>query len=143
MVKRLKKHGANEEDLKDVFFKQIRSILEFGVPVWHCGLTKEESIEIERVQKSFLHIALGKRYQSYKNALEITNMESLEDRRVKLCTTFAKKCLKHTKHSAWFQYNVGAANTRSFKPNLKVPLHRLARFRESPIPYLTNLLNQA
>ena len=49
----------------DVFFKQIRSILEFGVPVWNCGLTKEESIEIERVQKTFLHIVLGNKYLNY------------------------------------------------------------------------------
>ena len=143
MIKRLKNYGANLNDLKEVFFKQIRTVLEFGAPVWNSGLTKAESMDIERVQKAFLHIALGNTYQSYKIALEIANMEPLEDRRTKLCTTFAKKCLKHPKHSAWFQHNVGAANTRSFKPNLKLPLHRLARFRDSPIPYLTNLLNKA
>ena len=142
-IKRLKNYGANLNDLKEIFFKQIRTVLEFGAPVWNSGLTKAESMDIERVQKAFLHIALGNTYQSYKIALEIANMEPLEDRRTKLCTTFAKKCLKHPKHSAWFQHNVGAANTRSFKPNLKLPLHRLARFRDSPIPYLTNLLNKA
>ena len=143
MIKRLKNHGANLNDLKEIYFKQIRAILEFGAPVWNSGLTKAESTDIERVQKAFLHIALGNNYQSYKTALEIANIEPLEDRRIKLCLTFAKKSLKHPKHSAWFQYNVGAANTRSSKPNLKVPLYRLARFRDSPIPYLTNLLNRA
>ena len=38
MIRRLKKHGANLIDLKDVFLKQIRSILEFvclsGIQDW-------------------------------------------------------------------------------------------------------------
>ena len=33
IIKRLKAHGASLEDLLDVYMKQIRSILEFGVPV--------------------------------------------------------------------------------------------------------------
>ena len=34
-LRRLKALGADDEDLKDVFVKQIRSILEYAVPVWH------------------------------------------------------------------------------------------------------------
>ena len=32
MIQRLKKHGANLIDLKEIFLRQIRSILECGVP---------------------------------------------------------------------------------------------------------------
>ena len=39
ILKRLKKKGANQEDLTDVYIKQVRSILEFGVPVWNCSVT--------------------------------------------------------------------------------------------------------
>ena len=42
MIKRLKNYGANLNDLKEVFFKQIRTVLEFGAPVWNSGLTKAE-----------------------------------------------------------------------------------------------------
>ena len=59
MIKRLKKAGANLEDLKEVYIKQIRSVLEFGVPVWNSGITQDENHDIERVQKTFLYIALG------------------------------------------------------------------------------------
>ena len=38
-IKRLKKAGANKEDLIDVYTKQVRSVLEFGVPVWNSGLS--------------------------------------------------------------------------------------------------------
>ena len=42
IIKRLKKAGANKEDLIDVYTKQVRSVVEFGVPVWNSGLSKEE-----------------------------------------------------------------------------------------------------
>ena len=84
-IKRLIKHGASLDDIIDIYEKQVRSVLEFGVPVWNSGITKEEALEIERVQKSFLHIALGNSYKTYESALEITGLETLENRRLKLC----------------------------------------------------------
>ena len=142
MIKRLKSHGASIDDLKEIYIKQIRSVLEFGVPVWNNGLSKAEVVEIERIQKAFLHIALGTEYHSYKEALETAKLETLEHRRLKLCTTFAKKFAKHPKHRSWFKPENSATRTRNAKPKFKVPLFRLTRFRESPIPYLTNLLNK-
>ena len=53
-LRRLKKFGASTNDLVDVYIKQIRSILEFAVAVWHPGLTGEDRLKIERVQKSAL-----------------------------------------------------------------------------------------
>ena len=78
MIRRLKNHGARLDDLKDVFIKQIRSVLEFGTPVWNSGLTKADSLDIERVQKAFLHIALGDDYHGYAEALNKSNLELLE-----------------------------------------------------------------
>ena len=71
MLKRLKLNGANIEDLTDVYIKQVRSVLEFGVPVWNSNIKKEEILDIERVQKCFLNLTLGNLYTSYKAALEI------------------------------------------------------------------------
>ena len=82
MIRRLQAHGANLEDLKDVYIKQIRSILEFGVPVWNSSITKEDSSDIERVQKAFLHLVLGDGYADYTNALIKLDLETLESRSV-------------------------------------------------------------
>ena len=143
MIKRLKKNGANLDDLKDVYFKQVRSVLEFGVPVWKCGITQEEISDIERVQKSFLYIALGNAYHSYSDALEKMEMETLADRRTNLCRTFALKASKHPKHRNWFKLNeINGVDTRSTKTKYKTPITRLSRFQNSPIPYLTSLLNK-
>ena len=59
MVKRLKNLGAHTADLVDIFEKHVRSVLEFGTIVWHPSITQSETIDIERVQKSFCRIVLG------------------------------------------------------------------------------------
>ena len=69
VIRRLKKLGASDEDLLDVFYKQIRSILEFAAPVWNSALTGEDISKLERVQKTVLHIILGDAYRSYSHAL--------------------------------------------------------------------------
>ena len=53
-------------------------------------LTKENSNDIERVQKTALKLILKEKYKSYENALEILGLENLEQRREYLCLMFAK-----------------------------------------------------
>ena len=142
MVKRLLGLGGSQETLIDVYCKQIGSVLEFGVPVWNSSLTQEQVREIERVKKSFLHVVLGEEYEDYENALALTDLESLEERRLNLCTKFAIKAFKHPNHSNWFvEHEQHGAITRSEKSTFDSPLCRLKRFKKSPIPYLTGLLN--
>ena len=68
----------------------IRCILEQSATVWHSMLSEENSNDLERVQKNALKIILQESYQTYQNALNILNLESLYDRRVNLCFKFAK-----------------------------------------------------
>ena len=141
ILKRLRNQGANLEDLVDIYTKQVRSILEFGVPVWNSGLTQEEVSDLERVQKSFLHVALGSDYVDYKSALVKANLDTLVNRRIKLCQKFALKASRHPKHSNWFVKSDQGPNTRSIKEKYKTANYRLTRTRKGPIPYLTKLLN--
>ena len=97
MIKRLKNLGAMQIDLVDVFVKQIRSVVEFGVPVWHSSITHMERNEIERVQKSFCKILLGDKYVSYSQSLSILKLETLETRRKNSSLRFALKAEKHDK----------------------------------------------
>ena len=58
---------------------------------------KAKSVEIVRVQKSFLNfiIVFVVDYKNYENALKTANIKCLETRRQKLCTKFAKKNFNH------------------------------------------------
>ena len=140
ILRRLKNLGADTNSLKDVYVKQIRSILEFGVPAWQGGLTLIEKTDIERVQKCAAHIMLGKTYSSYEAALKVLGLEKLEVRRVRLCLSFAIKAEKHPKFQQWFIPNKKAYNTRN-RAKYKEIHAKHARYAKSPLAYLTKLLN--
>ena len=78
----------------DVHTKEVRSILEQAVPVWHSGLTKQQAGDIERIQKIAFKIILGGKYVNYQLACKMLSAQTLEMRRIKLCLKFGKKNLK-------------------------------------------------
>ena len=148
IIRRLKGLGANQKELLDIYQKQVRSILELAVSVWQPFITKQEKRQIERVQRCAFHIILGQEYESYSNALEILESETLEDRRVKICTNFARKSAKHPKYKSWFHPSVKKPtykNTRKQNQKRDEKYHpvlfRTERYKNSPLPYLTDLLN--
>ena len=106
LLRRLKDLGANRSELLDIYTKQVRSILEFGVPVWHPGITASDSNTIERVQKCALNIILGENYNNYEDSLAETGLGRLTKRRDKLCLDFATKCANNSRFSAWFVPNL-------------------------------------
>ena len=81
ILRRLKNLGAQEDDMVDLYTKQVRSVLELAVPAWHGAITQVEMIAIERIQKSACHIILGGNYQSYKLAFNTLDLDTLQSRR--------------------------------------------------------------
>ena len=142
ILRRLKSLGTALPELKDVYIKQIRSVLELAVPVWHSSLTQGNISDIERVQKAALHVMLGDSYICYKNALYITSLETLDARRNRLCSKFATKAVKHKKHSRWFKINKKVTITRQQQPKFCQVVSRTERFSKSQISYLTDVLNE-
>ena len=139
-LRRLKKLGANKDDLIEIYIKQIRSIAEFAVPVWNSSLTGDDVASLERIQKTALNIILGEQYESYTSSLKTAALMKLSTRRRKMCIKFAKRAQKHSKFTKWFK-----PNTRR-TPRLKQPrfcpvIAKKERFRKSPLSYLTTLLN--
>ena len=123
-------------------FNRLEVFLNLPTPVWHPSLTVIDSIRIERVQKSVLHVILGADYTSYSVALRVANLEPLESRRTKLCSKFALKAIRHPKHSNWFKENQVRTKTRQKQPKFRPVISRTWRFSNSPISYLTGLLNK-
>ena len=68
MLRRLKKIGATKEILLDLYYKHIRSILEYAAPVWHPGLSNHNKIDLERVQKCSFSVIFGE--LSYTSILQ-------------------------------------------------------------------------
>ena len=74
-LRKLQKLGLNQEFILDVYRKEIRSILEYNVPLWNGGLTKKESEKIEKVQKIVVRLLLKNGYSSYTEACQYFNIE--------------------------------------------------------------------
>ena len=142
IIRRLKSLGAAKKDLVDIYEKHVRCVLELAVPAWHGSITQKERVLIERVQKCAVHIILGQSYNSYKLALDVLQLESLEARRTKLCIKFVKKAEKHEKFANWFKLNDKRSNTRLDRAKYCDVWARHTRFQNSPISFLTRLLNQ-
>ena len=127
MLRRLQNLGASEIQLLDVYFKQVRSVLELAVPVWLSSLSKEDSQNIERVQKSAFQVILGP-----NNACKYLNVQPLYERRQHLCSKSRKKAFKNRKFTK---------KTRHQQPAFLPVIARTQRFENSSISYLTKLLN--
>ena len=94
------------------------------------------------VQKPTCAIILGISNNGYHDALEELQIKSLKDRRNDLCLSFAKKAAKSDKYKLWFTRTEGPNMlTRSEKTEYRKVPARTKRFRKSPIPFLTDLLN--
>ena len=47
------------------------------MPVWNSGITLEQSVQIERVQKSAMLAIIGPTSESYGEILEILNLQAV------------------------------------------------------------------
>ena len=142
ILRRLKHNGASESELKDIYIKQIRSALEYAAVVWHAGLTQINTADIERIQKTACAIILGENYLNYENGLNHLKLERLDKRRETLSKKFADKAYKSEKYSSWFVNDSNENNTRRKTQKVKNVQTRTKRFKKSPLPYLTSLINQ-
>ena len=144
LLRRVAEFTTSTSDLKTIYVMYIRSILEQSCVVWHSSLSNQNSEDLERIQKSALKIILGTKYRSYKEALQQIDLESLKERREKLCLRFAEKCIESENPRINKIFTVKAKyhqmNTR--KNNcFNVDFARTERSKTSAIPYMQRLLN--
>ena len=84
LLRRLRSLGGDREELLDVYLID-RSILAMAVHVWEPGLTKEESKQIERVQKTACYIIMGDEHTRNMNFLQELGCQTLK---FLYCTSF-------------------------------------------------------
>ena len=70
-LRRLKNFKLDPYQIFDVYCKEVRSLLEMAVPVWHSSLTKYETNQIKNVQKTAFKVILGPNYNSNDNKMFI------------------------------------------------------------------------
>ena len=140
ILRRLKNLGAKDIDLVDIYIKQIQSVLELAAR--QGGISQAEKQDLERIQKCAYHIIPGTEYQSYRSAIQTLNLETLEARRIKLTVKFGLKSEKNTNFQKWFRPTTKLYNTRLEQLRYRTVKAMHTRFSNSPLSYLTNLLNK-
>ena len=140
ILRRMKVFNLDMEHICDTYIKEIRSLLELAVPVWHSGLTVKLTRDIERVQKLALGIILGENFVNYEVACTLMEIEPLDSRREQLCLNFARKNIMQD--NTLFTMAPKLVNTRSKKNVVVEPKCNYKRFKNSSIPYLSRLVNK-
>ena len=143
ILRRISSFSPSDEDMKTIYILFVRSLLEQSASVWHSSLTEQDSEALERVQKSAIKIILGNRYIGYRKSLQKLDLETLHERREKICLNFAQRCLKNPKTKHWFPENIKShqMETRN-KEKYSIPNANTERYRKSPIIYMQHLLNE-
>ena len=143
MLQIASKFIANKHDLMQIYKTFVRSRLEYSCVVWNSSLTKNNESDIERVQKSAVRIIMKDNYKDYHSALKTLNLETLVDRRKKLCIKFAKKCLKIENMKKLFPLNKTehCMEKRYFEKYFLKNINT-ERYKKSSIPSMIRMLNE-
>ena len=141
LLQRLYSFQLPIEEMVEIYTLYIRSILESSAVVWHSSITQMEQNELERVQKVALKIILQSEYESYENALNLTGLDTLHQRRNVLCKKFAQSCLKNEKTRSMFPLNPSSLNSRNHETFYVQPA-TTSRLKDSAIPFMQRLLNE-
>lgn len=141
-LRRLRRSGVPKSDLAKIYTGYVRPTLEYACPAWHGSLTQALSDQIERVQKRACRIIIGRAFSSYHDALQTLSIPTLQDRRNTLCRDFALGLLD-SPFRAWLPPTRAEISNRQTRNStqLEFPKTRTARYKKSPIPFFTGLLN--
>ena len=90
-----------------------------------------------------MKIILGEKYKSYDQALNVLDIETLDERREGLCLKFAIKSSKHEKTSKMFPINIKKLDMDTRNPEqFKVQFSRTERLKNCSVIFMQNALNK-
>ena len=136
--------GLDSQFILDVYYKEIRSILEYGAVVFHSSLTKKQSNSVENIQKIVLKMLsqyLNLKF-TYSEATIYFCTEQLYSRRLELCKTFIKRNINNQRFQNMFQKVKHTHNVRPSTRKVHEDQARTNRFFSSPLVSLKRLANR-
>ena len=140
-LRNLKRSGFDVPDLIDFYCSLLRPVVEFCAAVYGSFLSKQQSSDLERLQKHALNVIVG-RYGSYTEACEKYGIEKLSDRRANIIEKFALKATQSDRFgNRWFplksRHGYEARCEREFFQNKP----RTERMQKGPLYSMTDILN--
>ena len=146
LLRRMKRLGVDEVTMSTFWKSEGLCLLSYASPVWSGGITKAQQNNLSRVQRRAVAAMTGRhtRGEEYAATCARLGLESdLPARWRRLATTFARRTATGAKsrHRDIFTRLPGDRQTRSGRV-WQEPACHTTRYLNSPVPYLTRLLNE-
>ena len=143
ILSRLKKNGVATKDLVSIYKTYILPVLEFGAVVWSSSISQAQSLSIERVQKRAMRLIAYPHVLPYTDLLDAFNMHTLSVRRNQLIMRFGNALLVSERHRHLLPLTHQSISGRNLRNShqLNIPYSRTQRYKMSPIPFMSRLLN--
>ena len=137
----LKRSGITGLSLFRLYSALVRPVLEANSVVFHSMLTKQQSGELERLQKHALKLCFGFD-KHYQQILEQHNLTTLEQRRVKAICKFTAAAMKNPRYAnKWFKRrNEVDQDIRNRRPFVEKRA-RTERYKSSPLLFIQKTAN--
>ena len=141
MVRHLVQSGVPSADVVSVYASVIRPVIEYVTPAFASLLTKGQCYELEKMQQRVLKTIFGFQ-KTYREAMEIAGLVTLEDRRQETMKKFAGKTVANPSYSHWFPECTPACYDLR-KPKKYREFHaNTDRLFRSPLFHMRRLLNE-
>ena len=113
LLRRLKKFGASEEKLVELYILFVRSGIEFASPLWSNGLTKSNLNKLERIQARITDLIIGPNDLSYIDRLKKLRIIKLEERFQINSARISDKMIRDPRFQFLFPRSSNTMNTRN------------------------------
>ena len=100
IMRHLKRAGINVNDLVKLYKVLLRPVLDYASPVYHPMLNLKLDSEIEALQRNTLKTIFGHEL-SYKQALELSGLQTLNQRRDEFFDKFVKNLSENKDFEHW------------------------------------------
>ena len=143
ILEKLITNGFDDAFILEVYFKEIRSVLEYGAVLFHHALTIELSDKIEGIQRLVLRLlaTANNLKLSYMEACILFSVEPLILRRDSLCERFVKRIPRNEVHADLFKKRNNCYNLHDKRKYQEYKSYHRRHF-DSPLVALTRLANK-
>ena len=139
---KLKRAGIPKSALTKTYTTYLRPLLEYATPAFSSLLNAAQAESIERCQRLALKNIFGFR-ESYAACLDLSGLDTLEERRRGLTRKFALKTYVNDRFThSWFPERLGVSYGLRKRGAIEEKNAATERFRNAPIERMKQILNE-
>ena len=135
-LRHLRHSRLKETDLMKVYKMILLPVHNYCSCIFNSSLTQTQVNTLERIQAQALKAIYGYEH-SYKSLLQMTVLQTLQERRNMRSDKFVAKCLENPRFTTWLQPNLPERNGLQFQEYYA----RTKRLFNSPLFHMRRCLN--